>query len=99
MRNSIAHVGVPTIRPLDDRILVRRIPAENTNQIVVPDVAEPRSTRGVVLAVGPGKRNEEGKRIKCDVLPGQIVHFGPYTDLDRDDWVMIREGDVRLVEQ
>ena len=88
------------IRPLNDRILVRRIgPAPTKSSIVAPDIAKERSLRGWVVAVGPGKRGKHGKRIPCDVQPGEIVQFGTFTDFDQNDLVMIQEQDVRYVEQ
>jgi len=86
------------IRPLDDRILVKRLEQPEWGPFAIPDTAKAKSLRGVVLAVGPGCRSDEGRRIPLDVKPGDVVYFGPYTDLERDDWVMIREADVRGIE-
>jgi len=87
------------LRPLSDRILVRRLDtSDKDGSIVMPEIGKPKSLRGIVLAVGPGKRNAEGERIPVHVEVGQVVYFGPFTDLEHDDWVMIREPDVRGLE-
>lgn len=87
------------VRPINDRILVRRLDTKSESKgLVIPEVCQERSTRGLVIAVGPGKRGKKGERIPCDVKPGDIVLFGKYTDFDRDNLVMIQEADVRYIE-
>jgi chaperonin GroES len=89
----------PAIRPLSDRIVVKRLPDPNSPSsiIEVPERAETKSLRGLVLAVGPGRRAEDGSRIPVDVRPGQTVLFGPLNDYELDDLCFIREADVRVV--
>ena len=88
------------IRPMNDRIMVRRIPETDTKStIIIPDVAQQPSFRGEILSVGPGKRRADGSRQPLDVKPGEIVWFGQYTDFDKEDYVMIQEADIRFVER
>ena len=94
------HEGEMTVRPLNDRILVKRLPLpEQDGLIIAPEIGREPSFRGKVVSVGPGKRGKHAQRIPCDVLPGDVVLFGKYTDFDRDDLVMIQEGDIRYIEQ
>ena len=83
------------LRPLNDRVLVRRIQSPEPSAIVVPDCAQQPSLIGEVVAVGPGKRREDGSRQPLDVKPGQLVAFGNFTDFDDNDFVLIQEADVR----
>jgi chaperonin GroES len=86
------------IRPLNDRVLVRRIPEpEAQTYIVRPESAQVPSTWGQVVAVGPGKMSKKGWRVPVGVKPGEVVIFGPYVDFDKDDLVMIQEQDIRGV--
>ena len=88
------------IRPMNDRIMVRRIPeTDSKSVIIIPDVAQQPSYRGEILSVGPGKRRPDGSRQPLDVKPGEIVWFGQYTDFDNEDYVMIQEADIRFVER
>lgn len=92
--------NISIIHPLNDRIVVRRLPTKpsRTSRIIIPEVAQSESTRWLVLAVGPGKRNKKGQRIPCDVKPGDKVVLGPYNDFIEGDVAMFQEGDVRYVE-
>lgn len=90
------------IRPLSDRVLIRRLPLEEMHgPIVLPDIARDTKdkplTRGVVLAIGPGRIRKDGSRIPPDVKVGQTVVIGPYVDFERDDLVMVNEADIRGV--
>lgn len=90
------------IKPLSDRVLIRRLPLEEMHgPIVLPDSArDPHDkplTRGVVLAVGPGRVRKDGSRIPPDVKVGQMVVIGPYVDFEHNDLVMCNEGDIRGV--
>ena len=85
------------LRPLNDRVLVRRMPEPPLSTlIVIPDIAKPASMLGVVVAVGPGKRLEDGARLPLDVKPGDLVRWGPYNDYEDDDLVLIQEADIRF---
>jgi chaperonin GroES len=91
-----------TIEPLDDRVLVRRIP-EAEGLIIAPDIAKELAGRGEVLAVGPGKMMKGGWRRPVAVNIGDIVHFSSrWNDLPMstitDDLVLIQEMDIAVVE-
>ena len=88
------------IRPLHDRVIVKRVEAERTTAsgIVLPDSAGEKPDQGEVLAVGPGKRDENGKQIALDVKVGDRVLFGKYAGqtvkLDGEEYLVMREEDV-----
>jgi chaperonin GroES len=88
------------VQPLADRILVRRIEEQETIRggIIIPDTAKEKPQEGEVVAVGPGRRNEEGKRIEVDVKKGDRVLIGKYsgTDvkIDGTEFVILREDEV-----
>jgi len=88
------------IRPLNDRILVKRLEEENTTAggIIIPDSAKEKPAEGEIVAVGPGKLNDKGERITMDVKPGDRVLFSKYggTDvkIEGDDYLIMREDDI-----
>jgi chaperonin GroES len=88
------------IRPLYDRIVVKRIEEQETtrNGIVIPDSAQEKPQEGEVIAVGHGKRLEDGKLVNLDVKVGDRVLFGKYsgseTKLDGVDLLIMREDDI-----
>ncbi len=88
------------IRPLYDRIVVKRIEEQETtrNGIVIPDSAQERPQEGEVIAVGHGKRLEDGKMVDLDVKVGDRVLFGKYsgseTKLDGVEFLIMREDDI-----
>jgi len=88
------------VRPLADRILVRRIEEKETLKggIIIPDTAKEKPQEGEVIAVGPGRKTEEGKLIPLDVKKGDRVLIGKYsgTDVKIDgvEYVILREDDV-----
>ena len=88
------------VRPLQDRILVRRVEeVEKTRGgIIIPDSAKERPLEGNVIAVGNGKRTEDGTLIKCDVKAGDRILFGKYAGteikVDGVDHIIIREDEV-----
>lgn len=87
------------IRPLRDGIYVKKLPAAKLSElIIIPDVAQPESTRWEVLAVGPGKRGKKGQIIPCDVKVGDVVVLGPYIDYEAGQHAIFMEGDIRYVE-
>lgn len=83
-------------QPLHNRVLVRRIPLDYSNapSIVIPDCAQTPSRRGVVVRVGPGKRDADGYRRGLDVRPGDVVYFGRYTDFDDGELLLVEEADI-----
>jgi chaperonin GroES len=88
------------VRPLADRILVRRIEEKETMRggIIIPDTAKEKPQEGEVVAVGPGRMTEEGKRIALEVKKGDRILIGKYsgTDvkIDGTEYVILREDDV-----
>jgi chaperonin GroES len=88
------------VRPLQDRILVRRVEeAEKTRGgIIIPDSAKERPLEGKVIAVGSGKRLEDGQLVKLDVKAGDKILFGKYAGteikIDGVEHIIIREDEV-----
>ena len=88
------------IRPLYNRIVVKRIEEQETtrNGIVIPDSAQEKPQEGEVIAVGHGKRLEDGKLVDLDVKVGDRILFGKYsgseTKLDGADFLIMREDDI-----
>ncbi len=88
------------IRPLNDRILVKRLEEEGKTAggIIIPDSAKEKPAEGEIVAVGPGKINDKGERTAMDVKPGERVLFSKYggTDvkIEGDDYLIMREDDI-----
>ena len=88
------------IRPLYDRIVVKRIEEEETtrNGIVIPDSAKEKPQQGEVMATGKGKRLDDGTMVALDVRAGDRVLFGKYSGneikLDGTEYIIMREDDV-----
>jgi chaperonin GroES len=91
------------LRPLHDRVVVRRKePKEQLRGgIIIPDTAKEKPQEAEVIAVGEGKYNEEGKRVKLDVKKGDTVLIGKYsgTDIKIDDeeYTILREDEVLAI--
>ncbi|KAA2238182.1 co-chaperone GroES [Salinarimonas soli] len=87
-------------RPLHDRIVVRRIEAEEKTAggIIIPDTAKEKPQQGEVIAVGPGARDEHGKVNPLDVQPGDRVLFGKWSGTEvkigGQDLLIMKESDV-----
>jgi chaperonin GroES len=88
------------IRPLYDRIVVKRVEEKETVQggIIIPDSAKEKPQEGEVVAVGQGKRLENGKVVALDVKAGDRILFGKYSGseikLDGEEYVIMREDEV-----
>ena len=88
------------IRPLHDRVIVKRLDEEKktASGIVIPDTAAEKPDQGEVLAVGPGKRNDDGKVSPVDLKVGDKVLFGKYSGttvkVDGDELLVMREEDI-----
>jgi chaperonin GroES len=88
------------LQPLNDRLIVEAIEEEGSTAsgIVLPDSAREKPQRGHVLAVGPGARDEDGKRIVMDVVEGDEIVFAKYGSteltLGSDEVLILRESDV-----
>lgn len=93
------------IRPLNDRILVKRLEGEGKTAggIIIPDSAKEKPAEGEIVAVGPGKLNDGGDRIAMDVAVGDRVLFSKYggteVKLDGEDFLIMREDDILGVIQ
>jgi chaperonin GroES len=91
------------IRPLYDRIVVKRIEEQETTRkgIIIPDSAKEKPQEGEVLAVGHGKRLENGELVPLDVKVGDRILFGKYsgseTRLNETEYIIMREDDVLAV--
>jgi chaperonin GroES len=90
----------PTLRPLDDRIVVEQIEAEEktTGGILLPDTAKQKPQQGKVIAVGPGKLSDKGERLALNVKVGDTVLFGKYSGSDVEvsgkELKILRESDI-----
>jgi len=88
------------VKPLNDRVLVRRMEAEEKVKggIIIPDTAKEKPLEGKVIAVGAGKLDENGKRVAMEVKAGDRVLFAKYAgtdiNIDGEDRVILREDDV-----
>ena len=91
------------IRPLHDRVIVKRLEEEKKSAggILIPDSAAEKPTRAEVIAVGPGKRSDDGKVQPVDVKKGDIVLIGKYSGSEikdgGEDLVVLREDDILAV--
>jgi chaperonin GroES len=91
------------LKPLEDRILVEPIEREQATAsgIILPETAKEKPQEGHVLAVGPGKRDEEGERIQMDVAVGDRVLYARYagTEIKMDDkeLLVLRESDILAI--
>jgi len=88
------------VRPLHDRILVRRMTEEETTAggIIIPDSAKEKPQKGKVVATGKGRVTEEGKILPLEVKSGDSILFGKYSGtelkLEGEEFLMMREEDV-----
>lgn len=88
------------IRPLYDRIVVKRIEEESTTRggLIIPDSAKEKPQQGEVIAVGHGRRLKDGTLVAVDVAAGDRVLFAKYsgseTKLDGTEYIIIREDDI-----
>jgi chaperonin GroES len=91
------------VRPLHDRILVRRLAdgEQKSGAIIIPDAAKEKPQRGEVIAAGKGKVKDDGKRVPLDVKRGDQILFGKYTSpevkLDGEEYLIMREDEVLAV--
>ena len=87
-------------RPLHDRVVVKRIDAEEKSAggIIIPDTAKEKPQEGEVVAVGPGARNERGELVALDLKPGDRVLFGKWSGtevkLDGEELLIMKESDI-----
>ena len=92
------------MQPLADRLVVKPIAREEVTKggIVLPDTAKEKPQEGEVLAVGPGRMTEDGKRIPMDVKVGDIVFYTKYggteIKVDGEELIILRESDVLAIK-
>ena len=91
------------VKPLADRILVKRVDEAEAKKggIIIPDTAKEKPLQAEVVAVGPGRHTEEGKRIAMDVKKGDKILIGKYSGteikLEGEEYVILREDDVLAI--
>ncbi len=91
------------IRPLHDRVLVQRVEQEEQVRggIIIPDTAKEKPQEAKVVAVGPGKIDDDGKRLPMDVKAGDRVLIGKYSGseikVEDEDYVILREDEILAV--
>ncbi len=91
------------LRPLHDRVIVKRLEEEKKSAggIIIPDQAAEKPVRGEVLAVGAGKKSDDGKLIAMDVKVGDTVLFGKYSGsevkVEGKDYLIMREDDILAI--
>jgi chaperonin GroES len=87
-------------RPLHDRVVVRRLTAEEKTAggIIIPDTAKEKPMEGEIVAVGPGARNEQGQLVPLDVKAGDKILFGKWSGtevkLDGEELLIMKESDI-----
>ncbi len=87
-------------RPLHDRVVVRRIDSDEKTSggIIIPDTAKEKPQEGEVIAVGPGARDEDGKRITPDVKAGDRILFGKWSGtevkIEGEEFLIMKESDI-----
>ena len=88
------------IRPLHDRVIVQRLEEgeQKVGGIIIPDTAKEKPQEGEVIAVGPGARDENGKRVEMDVKAGDRILFGKWSGtevkLEGEDLIIMKESDI-----
>ena len=91
------------LRPLQDRVIVKRVEEETKTAggLFIPETAKEKPQRGEIVAVGNGKKTEDGKVLPLDVKVGDTVLFGKYAGteikVDGDEFLMMREDDLLAV--
>lgn len=91
------------VKPLGERVLVKRIEAEEVKKggIIIPDTAKEKPQQGEVVAVGPGKLDEKGKRTPMDVKKGDRILFGKYSgteiEIDGEEYLIMQEDDILAI--
>ncbi len=88
------------LRPLHDRVIIKRTEEEERTKggIIIPDTAKEKPVEGTVIAVGDGKRTEDGKKLPLDVKEGDKVLFGKYAGteikIDGEEHLIMKEDDI-----
>lgn len=88
------------LKPLADRVIVKQTEAEEktASGLYLPDAAKEKPTKGKIIAAGPGKLDDNGKRVAMDVKTGDSVYYGKWSgteiEVDGDKFVILRESDI-----
>ena len=91
------------LKPLQDRVIIKRLDSEEKTAggIIIPDSAKEKPLEGKVIAVGPGKKGDDGKAVGIDVKEGDVVLFGKYAGtevkVDGEEVIILREDDILAV--
>jgi len=99
----MAKSKTPKIRPLGEKVLIKRLEAEETTRggIVLPDTAKEKPQKGTVLALGDGKLLDDGTRAKFQISKGDVVLFGSFAGteikIDGEEYVLMEESDVLAI--
>jgi len=100
LQNSEEVKVVAKLKPLGDRVLVKPLSEEEVTKsgIILPDTAKEKPQRGEIIAVGPGRLDEEGKRVAMEVKKGDKVLYAKYAGtevkFDDDEYLILRESDI-----
>jgi chaperonin GroES len=92
-----------SLKPLGNRVVVKPIEEEDVTSggIVLPESAKEKPQKGKILAIGPGERDEDGKRIKMDVAEGDVVLYAKYSGteikMDGEKLLILRESDILAI--
>ena len=88
------------LKPLADRVIVKQQEAEEKTKsgLYLPDAAKEKPTKGKVIAVGPGRLDDHGKRLEIGLRAGDTVYYGKYSgtdvEIDGEKFVILRESDI-----
>jgi chaperonin GroES len=91
------------VKPLGDRVLIQALEAKEKTKggILLPDTAKERPQEGKIIAVGEGKKNDEGKLVPLSVKVGDVVLYGKYSSteitIDGEEYLVVREDDIVAV--
>lgn len=91
------------LKPLNDRVVIKRVDEETKSRggIIIPDTAKEKPRRGEVFAVGPGKRNKNGRRISLDLKEKDLVLFAKYAgteiNIEGTDYLILKADDILCV--
>ncbi|MCL5264628.1 MAG: co-chaperone GroES [Chloroflexi bacterium] len=93
-----------TIKPLGDRVLLKPKTKEEVTRsgIVLPDTAKEKPLEGTIIAVGPGKALDDGRKVPMDVAAGQVVLYAKYAGteikMDGEDYLILRQEDILAIK-
>jgi chaperonin GroES len=104
-KNMVQERGVTymKMKPLEDRVVVKPVDVNEVKKggIIIPDTAKEKPQEGEVIAVGPGRRSDEGKRIPVEVKKGDRILYGKYSGtevtIDGEQYLIMRESDILAV--